>query len=167
MDFDNFLIEWYEHYTSYLIKDSNKLIHINCNISNYYNLFSIYQSFILKNDTLLIVDNINQTLSKIKIILNEMNIEYSVNKNKILFTESIIEILPINIITNKILKSKILVIDVSGPLTKISDYLIFRCLLSENIQNLLLSLQEINTPFLKDIIINLQDYKIPLIEICS
>lgn len=162
--FKQFNLTWIDNYTLYLLEDNNKILHLNLNTSLFYEVYSIYKC-IRNNNVIMIVDNTKKSIDSIVKLLNSINIEFIVNKNKILINENHIEIIPLNIITNKILQNNIIVIDVLEIKTKISDYLIYRSFINENIEHIICSIKNTkNCLFLNQLFDKTNVYKIPIIK---
>lgn len=170
MSFDIFLqthfrkLNWLEQYTLFLLSNNKKIIHLNSDISEFYMIYSIYHSFILNKNLVFVVDSTINSINSFINLLNDTEIPNIIHKNKIFINDSCIELIPINMVTNKILKNKTVIIDVYDIRTKISDYLIFRSFLDEKIDNILCSIKHLgDNSFFNNLIIEDHTYKIPII----
>lgn len=176
MEFADFVIDlgfkdsWISNYSMYIMEDTKKIIHLDCNIKEFYILYSIFHCFKYNNSKVIFVSSdqneITYYFSKILDKAKLASDLYNINKNLIkFFNGSFIEIIPLTVITNNTLKSDLLLIDINSFNTKIGEYIIYNVLLNEkNNLDVLCSVKDINSSFFfSDLVINCINYRIPVI----
>ena len=161
---------WIENYIQLLLKDNKKIIFQQCDVTDIYNYFALFNLLKECDHHITFISNSSEkSFYNFKIMLDDNKISssaYKSSNSKITFyNNSCIEFVPLNLITNNTIKSNTILIDVDSFPTKISEYIVFNAINSQTRpEQMFCSIDDMSQTILFEEYFDLIRSKLPIIS---
>lgn len=163
-------ISWLERYTYFFLDSNKKIIYQGFSVTTMYIRFALFKLLESSNHRVTYICNsVEESFYLFKKFLNELDISssaYTIDSTKItFFNGSVIEFLPLHLVTNHSITAETLLVDVNYFPTKTSEYIIFQAINSPHKPfNILCSISELESTTFFNEYFELIQAKLPVIK---